>query len=91
MTTDLRVILFLWVVCLFCSLGYLRQSDLLGLFALCFLSVCLHEDIIVILCPVSLSVVWDIRLIRVIWGFFISLGVSVFSVIFLLWRFEMVV
>jgi hypothetical protein len=36
--------------------------------------VCLHEDIIVILCPVSLSVVWDIRVIRVIWGFYLIRG-----------------
>jgi hypothetical protein len=64
-----------------------------GLFALCLLSVCLHEDVIVILCPVSLSVVWDIRVIRVIWGFYLVRGfgfLGFFAVIFLL-RFEIVV
>jgi hypothetical protein len=40
----------------------------------CLLSVRLHEDIIVIFCPVSLSVVWDIRVIRVIWGFYFIRG-----------------
>ena len=66
----------------------------MGLFALCLLSVCLREDIIVILCPVSLSVVLDIRVIRVIWGFYLIRGfgfLGFFAVIFLLWRFEVVV
>ncbi len=66
----------------------------MGLFALCLLSVCLHEDIIVILCPVSLSVVWDIRVIMVIWGFYLIRGFGFlvfFAFIFLLLRFEMVV
>jgi hypothetical protein len=57
----------------------------------CVLSVCLHEDIIVILCTVSLSVVWDIR---VIWDFYLIRGfgfLGFFAVIFLLLRFEMVV
>ncbi len=42
--------------------------------ALCFLSVCLHEDIIVILCPVSLSVVWHVRVTRIIWCFYLIRG-----------------
>ncbi len=56
--------------------------------------MCLHEDIIVILCPVSLSVVWDIRVFRVIWDFYLIRGfgfLGFFAVIFLLLRFEMVV
>ncbi len=46
-----------------------------------------------ILCP-ALSVVWNIRVIRVVWGFYLIRGfgfLGFFAVIFLLWRFEMVV
>ena len=71
----------------------MRQSDLLGLFALCLLSVCRH-DIIVILSPVSLSVAWDVRVIRVIWGFNFIRGFRVIwvcVVIIFVGRFEMVV
>ncbi len=46
----------------------------MGLFALCLLSVCLHEDIIVILSPVLGSVVWIIKAIRVIFGFYVIGG-----------------
>jgi hypothetical protein len=48
----------------------------------------------VILRPVSLSVVWDSRVIRVIWGFYLIRGfgfLGFYAVIFLLLRFEMVV
>ena len=77
MTRELSVILFLCVVCLFCSLGLFAPEWSQGLFALCLLSVCWHEDIIVILSPVSLSVAWDVRVIRVIsLGVLISFGVS---------------
>jgi len=63
----------------------LRQSDNWA-YLLCLLSVCLHEDIIVILCPVSLFVVWDIRVIRIIRGFYLIRGfgfLGFFAVIFL--------
>jgi hypothetical protein len=69
----------------------LRQNDNWAYFALCLLSVRLHEDIIVILCPVSLSVLWDIRVIRVVWGFYFIRGFGFlwfFAVIILLLRFE---
>jgi hypothetical protein len=58
------------------------------------LLVCLHEEIIVMICPVSLSVVWDIRVSRVIWGFYLIRGfgfLGFYAVIFLSLCFEMVV
>ncbi len=83
-TRDVKAIWFLWAVCLFCSLGLFASEW----------SVCLQEDIIVISCSVSLSVVSDIRVIRVILGFYLIRGFGVlgfFAVIFLLLRFEVVV
>jgi hypothetical protein len=73
-TRDVRFIWFLWAVCLFCSLELFAPERQLGLVALCLLSVYLHQDSIVILCPVSLFVVWDIRIFRVIWGFYLISG-----------------
>jgi hypothetical protein len=69
-------VMIIWLIRVICAC----QSDSRGLFGLCALSLCLHEGVIVILSPVSLSLLY---IMMVIFGLVISLGV--FGLLGFLW------